>query len=49
VIVTPHSAFNTREAVARIVQTTIENIDAFCIGMPRNVVAGPSSKAAGPG
>lgn len=29
VIVTPHSAFNTREAIGRIVDTTIENIWAF--------------------
>lgn len=39
VIVTPHSAFNTREAVQRIVATTVENIEAFADGQPRNVVA----------
>ncbi|MEQ1866169.1 MAG: hydroxyacid dehydrogenase [Micropepsaceae bacterium] len=38
VIVTPHSAFNTREAVQRIIDTTIENIQAFALGRPRNVV-----------
>jgi D-lactate dehydrogenase len=43
VIVTPHSAFNTREAVDRIVCTTIENICAFLAGTPRNVVAGPTA------
>jgi len=44
VIVTPHSAFNTREAVDRIVQTTVENIHAFLAGTPRNVVAGPAPR-----
>lgn len=38
VIVTPHSAFNTREAVHRIVQTTVENIASFIEGAPENVV-----------
>ena len=42
VIVTPHSAFNTREAVERIIATTVENIAAFADGRPQNVVAGPS-------
>jgi D-lactate dehydrogenase len=40
VIVTPHSAFNTREAVGRIVETTAENILAFIDGQPRNIVGG---------
>jgi D-lactate dehydrogenase len=39
VIVTPHSAFNTREAVMRILQTTVENIRAFAAGEPINLVA----------
>lgn len=39
VIVTPHSAFNTREAVQRIAETTVENIRAFAEGRPRNLVA----------
>ena len=47
VIVTPHSAFNTREAVDRIAETTVENIGAFLAGAPRNEVAGPASDAAG--
>lgn len=38
VIVTPHSAFNTREAVARIVETTVQNIAAFVAGAPQNMV-----------
>lgn len=38
VIVTPHSAFNTVEALARIVQTTIENIDGYLAGTAQNIV-----------
>lgn len=38
VIITPHSAFNTREAVQRILDTTIENITGFMEGKPRNMV-----------
>ena len=39
VIVTPHSAFNTREAVRRIVETTVANIAAFVQQRPLNLVA----------
>lgn len=38
VIVTPHSAFNTKEAVERILTTTGENIVGFIAGEPRNLV-----------
>jgi D-lactate dehydrogenase len=38
VIVTPHSAFNTREAVSRISKTTVKNIEAFLEGKPQNLV-----------
>lgn len=38
VIVTPHIAFNTREAKARIIETTIRNIEAFASGSPQNKV-----------
>ena len=38
VIVTPHNAFNSHEAVARIFDTTVENIQAFLAGKPMNVV-----------
>lgn len=38
VVVTPHSAFNTREAVQRILDTTVGNIQAFAQGQPINVV-----------
>ena len=39
VIVTPHNAFNTEEALQRILDGTIENITAFIHGKPINVVA----------
>jgi len=38
VIVTPHVAYNTHEAVARIVKTTLANIEAFAAGAPQNLV-----------
>ncbi len=38
VIITPHTAFNTWEAVGRIIQTTVNNIAAFRSGKPTNVV-----------
>jgi len=38
VIVTPHNAFNSNEALRRILDTTIENIKAFEAGKPLNVV-----------
>jgi D-lactate dehydrogenase len=40
VFVTPHSGFNTKEAVRRILQTTVENITAFARGTPQNVISG---------
>jgi D-lactate dehydrogenase len=39
VIVTPHLAFNTQEAVERILNTTLENIRGFSAGTPINVVS----------
>jgi len=38
VLVTPHNAFNTSEAVMRILETTIKNIQAFKKGRKINVV-----------
>jgi D-lactate dehydrogenase len=45
VVVTPHSAFNTREAVDRILDTTAGNIRCFLRGEPQNTVGdtAPSS------
>lgn len=39
VIVTPHIAYDTREALERIVATTVANIEAFARGAPRNLVS----------
>ncbi len=38
VIVTPHNAFNTWEAMLRIVNTTLENVRSFASGTPVNLV-----------
>lgn len=37
-IVTPHIAFDSREAMERILDTTVENIKALRAGSPKNVV-----------
>jgi D-lactate dehydrogenase len=38
VIVTPHNAFNTREALERILDTTVENIKGYIENRPVNIV-----------
>lgn len=38
VIITPHNAFNSQEALTRILDATIENIKAFARGEPVNLV-----------
>lgn len=38
VIITPHNAFNSREAVRMIFNTTVNNIHAWVAGQPQNVV-----------
>jgi D-lactate dehydrogenase len=43
VIVTPHSAFYTTEAIERILQTTSDNIQAFHDGIPLHIVNKPVS------
>ena len=40
VIITPHNAFNSTEALLRIVQTTIQNVQGAIAGTPQNVVSG---------
>lgn len=45
VIITPHSAFYTREAVHRILKTAVENITGFVNGRPDNVVIGKEKVA----
>ncbi|MGO8771219.1 MAG: hydroxyacid dehydrogenase [Mycobacterium sp.] len=48
VLVTPHNAYNTSEALHRIIQTTLDNIEAFARGEPRNVVAPATAPPAPP-
>ena len=38
VVITPHNAFNTWEALQRILSTTLENIKSFSSGTPINLV-----------
>jgi D-lactate dehydrogenase len=38
VVFTPHNAFNSQEALERILDTTLANIQAFAAGAPKNVV-----------
>lgn len=38
VVITPHIAFNSREAFLRILDTTVANIEGFLAGRPENVV-----------
>lgn len=43
VVITPHIAFNTDEALRRILETTIQNVRAFLAGEPEHLV-GPRSR-----
>jgi D-lactate dehydrogenase len=45
VLVTPHNAYNTEDAVRRIIKTTLDNIEAFARGTPVNVVLGAGAAA----
>ncbi|MBI2445092.1 hydroxyacid dehydrogenase [Candidatus Micrarchaeota archaeon] len=38
VIVTPHNAFNSQEALQRILDTTADNVKAYFAGKPKNIV-----------
>lgn len=38
VVITPHNAFNTQEALERILETTAKNIDEYLKGAPINTV-----------
>lgn len=38
VVITPHNAFNSVEALRRILDTTIENVQAFSQGKPQNLI-----------
>jgi D-lactate dehydrogenase len=39
VFITPHSAFNTEEALRRILDTTVANLAGFAAGRPQSVVS----------
>ena len=39
VLVTPHNAFNSKEALANIMQTTVDNIEGMLEGDYVNIVA----------
>jgi D-lactate dehydrogenase len=39
VVITPHIAFNSREALNRILETTVDNLKAFSVGAPQNGIA----------
>ena len=41
VVITPHIAFNSREALQRILDTTVQNVLGFLEGRPQNVVNPP--------
>ncbi|MBP6042338.1 2,3-bisphosphoglycerate-dependent phosphoglycerate mutase [Candidatus Saccharibacteria bacterium] len=43
VIITPHNAFNTKEAIGRINKTTVENIEDFLDGKHTNIVRRPKA------
>jgi D-lactate dehydrogenase len=36
--ITPHSAYNTQEAIGRILKTTVHNIRSFAVCQPQNLV-----------
>lgn len=38
VVITPHCAFNSKESLERLVNTTIANINSFIEGKPQNLV-----------
>ena len=40
VVITPHIAFDSREALQRILETTVANIVSFFNGVPMNLVSG---------
>lgn len=42
VVMTPHIAYDTTEAVHRILEITLRNIEAFAAGTPQNLVSVPA-------
>jgi len=49
VVITPHTAFNTREAVQRILDTSLKNIEGFLHGSPPNAVSLEDAKGSNVG
>lgn len=49
VLATPHIAYNTQEAVDRIIETTLGNIEAYAAGAARNVVTALTPASPSPG
>jgi D-lactate dehydrogenase len=45
VILTPHMAWYSKEALERILDTTASNIQGFLSGVPANVVTAPSTES----
>jgi D-lactate dehydrogenase len=43
VVVTPHIAYDTQEALRRILATTLDNIEAFASSAPTNLVRRPGA------
>jgi D-lactate dehydrogenase len=48
VVITPHIAFDSQEALQRILDTTVENVKGFLAGQPRNVVRAAAPERASP-
>lgn len=44
VIITPHNAFNSQEALKRILDTTLDNVEAYLRGKPANLVNDKTQK-----
>lgn len=44
VVITPHIAFDSREGLQRILETTVSNIAAFLNGTPTNLVSVPQKR-----
>ncbi len=40
VLITPHTAFNSQEALEEILETTLQNIEGFINGKPINLISG---------
>ena len=49
VVITPHIAFDSREALQRILDTTVANLLGFLRGAPANLVGGPGTRRRAPG